>query len=89
MKGVVTTSEKYTVARSEHCTIRCLIVVWPDLSFIETGQNRSGAYPPGTAKDPSKESVDDPEYDRAPEDVDRLRSWSRRGGNAYDEDDDA
>eukprot|EP00435_Cladocopium_sp_Y103_P014944 s4664_g3.t1 len=38
--------------------------------------------------DPSKESVDDQDYDRAPEDVDRLRSWSRRGGNAYDEEDD-
>eukprot|EP00435_Cladocopium_sp_Y103_P075712 s7_g63.t1 len=38
--------------------------------------------------DPSKESVDDPEHDRAPEDVDRLRSWSRRGGNEYDEEDD-
>eukprot|EP00435_Cladocopium_sp_Y103_P008129 s5754_g2.t1 len=35
--GVVTTSEKYTVARSEHCTIRSLIVVWQDLSFIEGG----------------------------------------------------
>eukprot|EP00435_Cladocopium_sp_Y103_P029377 s4361_g7.t1 len=35
LKGVVTTSEKYTVARSEHCTIRSLIVVWQDLSFIE------------------------------------------------------
>eukprot|EP00435_Cladocopium_sp_Y103_P068324 s166_g31.t1 len=88
LKGVVTTSEKYTVARSEHCTIRSLIVVWPDLSFIEKGQNRSDTYPPGDAKDPSKESVDDPEYDRAPEDVDRLRSWSRRGGDAYDEEDD-
>eukprot|EP00435_Cladocopium_sp_Y103_P065639 s334_g27.t1 len=37
LKGVVTTSEKYTVARSEHCTIRSLIVVWQDLSFIEGG----------------------------------------------------
>eukprot|EP00435_Cladocopium_sp_Y103_P011762 s1205_g3.t1 len=50
--------------------------------------NRSGTYPPGDAKDPSKESVDDQDYDRAPEDVDRLRSWSRRGGDAYDEEDD-
>eukprot|EP00435_Cladocopium_sp_Y103_P030332 s2236_g7.t1 len=53
LKGVVTTSEKYTVARSEHCRIRSLIVVWPDLSFIEKGQSRSATYPPGTAKDPS------------------------------------
>eukprot|EP00435_Cladocopium_sp_Y103_P061934 s1551_g23.t1 len=88
LKGVVTTSEKYTVARSEHCTIRSLIVVWPDLSFIEHGQSRSATYPPSTAKDPSKESVDDQQHDRAPDDVDRLRSWSRRGGNEYDEEDD-
>eukprot|EP00435_Cladocopium_sp_Y103_P008830 s4600_g2.t1 len=88
LKGVVTTSEKYTVARSEHCTIRSLIVVWPDLSFIEDRQGRSATYPPGTAKDPSKESVDDQQHDRAPDDVESLRPWSRRGGNEYDDDDD-
>eukprot|EP00435_Cladocopium_sp_Y103_P050209 s4600_g15.t1 len=87
LKGVVTTSEKYTVARSEHCTIRSLIVVWPDLSFIEDRQGRSATYPTGTAKDLSKESVDDQQHDRAPDDVENLRPWSRRGGNEYDDDD--
>eukprot|EP00435_Cladocopium_sp_Y103_P037614 s2552_g10.t1 len=87
LKGVVTTSEKYTVARSEHCTIRSLIVVWPDLSFIEDRHGRSTTYTPDTAKDLSKASADDQQHDRAPDDVDTLRPWSRRGGNEYDDDD--
>eukprot|EP00435_Cladocopium_sp_Y103_P026522 s730_g6.t1 len=86
LKGVVTTSEKYTVARSEHCTIRSLIVVWQDLSFIENRQGRSATYTPATSKDPSKDSLDDQQHDRAP-DPETLRPWSRRGGNEYDDDD--
>eukprot|EP00435_Cladocopium_sp_Y103_P028545 s750_g7.t1 len=86
LKGVVTTSEKYTVARSEHCTIRSLIVVWQDLSFIEGRHGRSATYTPDLSKEPSKDYVDDHQTDRPP-DLDSLRSWNRRGGNPYDDDD--
>eukprot|EP00435_Cladocopium_sp_Y103_P042342 s28_g11.t1 len=84
LRGVVTTSEKYTVARSEHYTIRSLIVVWPDLSFIESRQGQSATYTPDTSKDKSKETPDDSQDDRPP--PDELRSWNRRGDQFDDED---
>eukprot|EP00435_Cladocopium_sp_Y103_P018749 s3094_g4.t1 len=86
LTGVVTTAEKYTVARSEHCTIRCLIVVWPDLSFIQSREGQSASYHPADSKDNTKDTPDDTQDDRAP-DPDSLRSWRRRGGNTHDEED--
>eukprot|EP00435_Cladocopium_sp_Y103_P026653 s3270_g6.t1 len=38
--GVVRSAEKYTVARSEHCTIESVVVVWDDLSFIRDRQHQ-------------------------------------------------
>eukprot|EP00435_Cladocopium_sp_Y103_P053488 s1376_g17.t1 len=85
LRGVVTTSEKYTVARSEHCTIRSLIVVWPDLSFIESRKGQSATYTPVTSKDKSKEATDDSPDDRPPH-PDTYRSW-HRGRDHWDEED--
>eukprot|EP00435_Cladocopium_sp_Y103_P008633 s5142_g2.t1 len=86
LNGVVTTAEKYTVARSEHCTIRCLIVVWPDLSFIQSRQGQPASYKPLDSKDDSKDNPDDTQDERPP-DFEHLRSWNRRGGAYYEEDD--
>eukprot|EP00435_Cladocopium_sp_Y103_P010630 s1589_g2.t1 len=83
--GVVTTAEKYTVARSEHCTIRCLIVVWADLSFIRNRQGQSASYRPADSKDDSKDTKDENPDDHPPN-FEHLRSWHRRGG--YDDEDD-
>eukprot|EP00435_Cladocopium_sp_Y103_P057184 s747_g19.t1 len=85
LRGVVTTSEKYTVARSEHCTIRSLIVVWPDLSFVESRQGQSATYTPDISKEKSKEAPDDSPDDRPP-DPEELRPWHRRGDHFDDED---
>eukprot|EP00435_Cladocopium_sp_Y103_P034818 s1881_g9.t1 len=82
LKGVVTTSEKYTVARSEHCTIRSVIVVWPDLSFIEGRKGRSATYKPATSKEKSKEATDDDDRPPKPEE---LRRWNRPGHHYDDE----
>eukprot|EP00435_Cladocopium_sp_Y103_P008140 s225_g2.t1 len=69
--GVVTSAEKYTVARSEHCTIKNVVVAWDDLSFIRNRQNQSRSYNPTDPKDGSKDAKDE-----KPPDPDnrRLRS---------------
>eukprot|EP00435_Cladocopium_sp_Y103_P061956 s534_g23.t1 len=88
LRGVVTTSEKYTVARSEHCTIRSLILVLPDLSFIESRKGQSATYKPVTSKEQSKEATDDSPDDRPP-DPDSYRSYHswHRGRDRWDEED--
>eukprot|EP00435_Cladocopium_sp_Y103_P036587 s1430_g9.t1 len=83
VNGVVTSAEKYTVARSEHCTIKCLIVVWDDLSFIQSRHGRSQAYNPADSKDDSKDTKE--ENPPHPDDR-RIRSWERRG--YYEDEDD-
>eukprot|EP00435_Cladocopium_sp_Y103_P035223 s2810_g9.t1 len=83
VRGVVTSAEKYTVARSEHCTIKSAIVVWEDLSFIRDRQHQSRSYPHTDSKDGSKDAKEE-----KPPDPDnrRLRPWERRGD--YGDDDD-
>eukprot|EP00435_Cladocopium_sp_Y103_P048669 s2941_g14.t1 len=79
-EGVVTSAEKYTVARSEHCTIKSIVVAWDDLSFILNNQNQSRSYKP---KEGSKDAKDE-----TPPDPDnrRLKSWE--SGAGYGDDDD-
>eukprot|EP00435_Cladocopium_sp_Y103_P066255 s357_g28.t1 len=80
--GVVTLAEKYTVARSEHCTIKSVIVAWDDLTFIRNRINQSHPYDSTDPKDGSKDDKDD----RPPDpDIRRLRSWD--GADYGDEDD--
>eukprot|EP00435_Cladocopium_sp_Y103_P042436 s2382_g11.t1 len=78
VRGVVTSAEKYTVARSEHCTIKSVIVVWDDLSFIRDRKHRSKPYNP--TEDAKEEKPPDP-------DNRRIRSWETYGGGYGDDDD--
>eukprot|EP00435_Cladocopium_sp_Y103_P044176 s747_g12.t1 len=78
--GLVTTAEKYTVARSEHCTIKSIIVSWDDMSFIRKRFNKSNPQDTSRPKDDSKDARDD----RPDPDYGYGKSWERRG---YDDDD--
>eukprot|EP00435_Cladocopium_sp_Y103_P046410 s1851_g13.t1 len=80
--GVVTSAEKYTVARSEHCTIKYVVVAWDDLTFIRNRHNQSRSCDSTDPKDGSKDAKEE----RPPDpDNRRVRSWE----TDYGDDDDA
>eukprot|EP00435_Cladocopium_sp_Y103_P021258 s4608_g5.t1 len=82
--GVVTSGEKYTVARSEHCTIKSVIVVWGDLTFIRNQLNQSQSYDSTAPKEDPKDDHDD----RPPDpDHRRMRSWDQAGYGERSDDD--
>eukprot|EP00435_Cladocopium_sp_Y103_P004530 s1361_g1.t1 len=63
--GIVTTAEKYVVARSEHRTIKCIIVSWDDMSFIRDNLNKSDPQNTSRSNGDSKDARDrGPDPDR-------------------------